>query len=240
MKLEQIIRHAVQAGFLALLVASGTLYRNASNLLDGYILLFLAGNFFCGWACPFGTLQELAGVAGNKIKVKRLSVPPKVDIGLSVFRYVPLIVAVGALASLDVRKPFQAFLAGGPVSGLAAGVAVLFFSAAVFVDRPFCRWVCPKGAAMGLLSLGRAVTIRRRDGACTGCGLCSRNCPMGIEVHKREQVVDPRCIGCVMCVSKCPRKGAIKVGWRKYAGIANIAATLFAAAFLYYRLFLHE
>lgn len=223
--------------FVVLLVASGVIYRDVSGLFDYYILIFLVGSVFCGWICPFGTLQEFAGIVRNKVKVKRVSVPPKIDVALSVFRYIPLLVFVGALAILDVRKPFQAFLSGEYLSAVAAIVTALFFLAAIFIDRPFCRWFCSKGATMGILSLGRALTIKRNVGSCSGCGICSRHCPMGITIHKHEQVVDPRCIDCVTCISKCPRKGALKVGVRNYAGIVNMATTLCAAAFLYYMLF---
>jgi ferredoxin len=50
-------------------------------------------------------------------------------------------------------------------------------------------------------------------GRCVQCGLCSYNCPMGIEVRNYSRlgywVSDSRCLRCGSCVSHCPR-GALR------------------------------
>lgn len=59
-----------------------------------------------------------------------------------------------------------------------------------------------------LTLLGRAV-VTATPGRCVQCGICSYNCPAGIDVRARarvgEPVLDPRCLRCGACVARCPR-----------------------------------
>jgi MauM/NapG family ferredoxin protein len=68
--------------------------------------------------------------------------------------------------------------------------------------RFWCKYICPSGAFMGLLSL-KAPYRRRVGGKCTGCGLCDKRCPMhAITNHKGYKIND--CICCKECVRVCP------------------------------------
>jgi NAD-dependent dihydropyrimidine dehydrogenase PreA subunit len=43
---------------------------------------------------------------------------------------------------------------------------------------------------------------------CVQCGVCSFNCPMGIDVRRYvwlERPVESRCLTCGECVKRCPR-----------------------------------
>lgn len=42
--------------------------------------------------------------------------------------------------------------------------------------------------------------------ACNYCGICARDCPMGIIDPKDEHNVEPGCIVCTACVKYCPQK----------------------------------
>ncbi len=48
---------------------------------------------------------------------------------------------------------------------------------------------------------------------CVQCGICSFNCPIGIDVRRHawtgEPVSDSHCITCGQCVNRCPR-GALR------------------------------
>jgi len=80
-------------------------------------------------------------------------------------------------------------------------VAVLILAASV--ERPFCRYLCPLGAAWGLL--GRAAVLRMKvSDRCTKCGGCASVCPMGIEIWRRQD--SPECIRCMKCIEACPVK----------------------------------
>lgn len=46
-------------------------------------------------------------------------------------------------------------------------------------------------------------------GRCIQCGICVRNCPMGVDVRRyarlERPVTDSRCLLCGSCVVRCPR-----------------------------------
>jgi ferredoxin len=59
---------------------------------------------------------------------------------------------------------------------------------------------------LALLRYGQVVATR---GRCVQCGICSYNCPIGIDVRHFSRrglpIVDPRCLRCGACVVRCPR-----------------------------------
>lgn len=113
--------------------------------------LFLNKQFYCMYVCPFGACQELMGKINPKHKLK---ISPKVAKWLRYLRYV-LLVALGALlcTSLDISienfEPFSAFkfqFASLAVLILAGAILVM----SIFVNRPWCTFLCPTGAFFSL------------------------------------------------------------------------------------------
>lgn len=89
---------------------------------------------------------------------------------------------------------------------------LLFFFGALFIlerGRPrfWCRFLCPAGALLGLLSL--RPFWRRRVHDCNACTQCARKCPTGAIAPGAERATaHPECIACRTCVSACPKHGA--------------------------------
>ncbi len=87
---------------------------------------------------------------------------------------------------------------------------------ALFIRRPYCRWICPVGAMMGLVSQFSLLGITRRSVECPGGACesqrCQKECPMGIQVMEAPwgRLYDRNCILCLDCIAKCHDK-AIKV-----------------------------
>lgn len=117
--------------------------------------------------------------------------------------------AYGTMVFRDY-DPWAALLTIGELE-LAGGAVVLgvVLVASLFVERPWCRYACPLGAAIGLASKLSPLRIERAGPACAGCALCTSTCPVGIPVDTRTTITDAGCIMCLRCIGTCPRHGAL-------------------------------
>lgn len=181
---------------------------------------FLAGRFACGWICPFGLLQEL---------LYRIPVPKvRFQDSLRPAKYALLFIMVLALPAFlrpvpggagdpwfcKAVCPAGTSLAGWPLVSASpetfqlgflfwwkSSIALLILLWAMTVERPFCRALCPLGAAWGLM--GRVSVFRMRVAdSCIDCGRCEKVCPMGIAIHRSPDSAE--CIRCGKCIAVCP------------------------------------
>jgi polyferredoxin len=90
-------------------------------------------------------------------------------------------------------------------------VLVIILIASFFIERPWCRYACPLGAASGLLGKLSPVYLKREESACKLCQVCTKACPMGLDVHNPTTIKSADCITCLECVGACPREGALQV-----------------------------
>ncbi|MDZ4720006.1 MAG: 4Fe-4S binding protein [Roseiflexaceae bacterium] len=118
-------------------------------------------------------------------------------------------IAYGVMIFRDY-DPWSALLEIGALE-LTAGTVVLgiVLVAALFVERPWCRYACPLGAVIGLTSQLSPLRIQREGTACTGCTLCSKSCPMGLPVATMSELTHRDCVMCLECVDACPQPGAL-------------------------------
>lgn len=231
------IRLAVQLGAGALLIAGG-LGNLPVTLLIIMVSTVLAGPLFCGWVCPFGTLQDLVSKLTHKIKKRQM--PKGLQKVLAVSRYLLLgattlltLDFVFALMQYDAHINFLSVLSGKALTVGAYAVLGAYLLIAVFFERPFCSYMCPQGAQYGLMSSLRPFRIVRNADACVNCGKCNRVCPMHIDITGSENVTSLQCINCMNCVAACPKKGALKFGILKLsakkAGIYLAAVAIVVA-----------
>src|SRR5512133_1628212 len=195
-------------------------------LLVGLLVLagMLAGSLVCGWACPFGFLQDLLG----KVPVPKITLPAWTGHG----RYVVLVGLVLLLPAVLGLKgiPFEeqvvsicrlcpagALEAGLPFSaqGLMEGkgwamswykslILVTFFLSAIFIQRPWCRVLCPLGGFLALFNRLSLFHLRFNSKSCVECNLCRSRCSMGVKVDEKVNVT-----GCIRCL-ECTTCGAIE------------------------------
>jgi polyferredoxin len=199
---------------------------------------------FCGMICPLGTLQELFGRLGAKLFGRRREVPASVDRPLRYLKYVVLAVftvwtwAAGELVmrAYDPWATYHHLTSAELLTTFPVGLAVLGVSlgGSLAYDRFFCKYLCPMGAFLSLISRFSVYKVRREAVACIDCGACDKACPANVTVSKAGTVEDPECINCNECVNSCPAKGALEVrpartGRRLETGVAVGAV---AAAFL--------
>jgi ferredoxin len=80
----------------------------------------------------------------------------------------------------------------------------------MLVQNFWCRYLCPYGALLGLVSLLSPVKIRRDRETCIDCGKCARVCPASLPVNQLIQIRSAECSACMVCVAACPAENALQ------------------------------
>ena len=209
---------------------SHTHLSNVVLLVATLAVALLLRSAFCGWICPLGFLQDLIsnfssvlqrripglrrGIASLKKRGARLAV---LDRYLRYMKYLVLVWAVGGSTYFGYMvfhdfDPWSALLNVAEFS-FTPGIIVLVVTlvASFFIERPWCRYACPLGAASGILGKFSPIYLKREESVCTSCKICTKACPMGIEVHTATTIKSADCITCLECVGACPRNGALEV-----------------------------
>lgn len=178
---------------------------------------FLLRKAFCSWLCPVGTLSEGLGLLGKRIFGRSFDPPRWLDLPLRALKYLLLLFFLWVTAAMGgpalegfLYSPFNAaadirmygFFADLSVFALA--VLVILAVLSLLVRDVWCRYLCPYGALLGLLSLASPLGIRRSKDTCIDCEKCTKACPSRIQVHKAGRVFSDACTGCYQCVEACP------------------------------------
>jgi len=198
---------------------------HASSVVIMVLILGL-GIFFgpvvCSFMCPLGSIQEWFGKIGKKIFGKRYNhfVPTKLDKILRYLRYFVLIYTVYLttnslrLVFLEV-DPFYALYNFWSDEATIGGIIVLgvVLLSTLFIERAWCKYACPFGALIGITNKFRIFKIRRNTSTCIDCGLCTKACPMNIDVQAKTVISDHQCISCMACASEvsCPVNETIEL-----------------------------
>ena len=78
-------------------------------------------------------------------------------------------------------------------------ILLVVLAGCVVVERFYCRYVCPLGAALGVMSLLSPLRIKRVP-QCTMCKVCEQSCPTG--AIRREKIDFKECVRCDVCEIK--------------------------------------
>ncbi|GAB4283358.1 MAG: 4Fe-4S binding protein [Coriobacteriia bacterium] len=229
---------------LATLMTDGAFVRRVTAssvvlLIAVVAVALVSGRAFCGQICPLGALQEGFARLGQRLFGKRLSVPRAIDVPARYLKYLVLIVFLGltwstaelAIRPYDPWAAYQHLTSGEGLAEFGIGLAVLVLALAgsLAYDRFFCKYLCPMGAFLGLMSKVRLLRIRRDAETCVNCSLCDRACPMNIEVSSAETVQSAECIGCNECVTACPVPGALSVRSSRGRALSPALVTVLVA-----------
>ncbi len=184
------------------------------------------GRLWCGWLCPGGGLQEIYFQINNKpFKQGRLSWLK--HLLFLVIILIPLISAIDSAGGIEAIDLFYGTENG--ISIARADSYVIFFVQIAFFSifallggkRGFCHYFCPIAAIM---ILGRkmrnifawpALHLSAETDRCTDCMICSKSCPMSLDVNnmvREEKMENSECILCGCCLDHCP-EGAIRYAW---------------------------
>jgi len=134
------------------------------------------GRTFCAAVCPLGAVQEL-------VAVRPLRVPAWLDQALGLLAHVYLGAAVALAATgtafLICRyDPFVGFFRLGASRNMVI-LGVVMLLGGMLVGRPYCRYLCPYGAILGLLSRLSWRQVHIPPERCIQCRLCEDACPYG-------------------------------------------------------------
>lgn len=161
---------------------------------------------FCGWTCPYGAGSELLFKLGRRIGLPVYELPDPIHLKARYTRYGIFAILAGVflvspergelLAEVEPFKSTFFVYAWRRSFGLFAWWLILAV-AALFVYRPFCRYVCPLGAALAIPSTVRLSGPYRRD-FCSKCKICTKGCePRAI---RPDGTIDAReCLSCMEC-----------------------------------------
>ncbi|MBW2470995.1 MAG: 4Fe-4S binding protein [Deltaproteobacteria bacterium] len=213
---------------------------NGQNFFGFYVIGTMGvfggafGRLICGWACPFGLIQELL----HKIPSKKFSIPRNLKYLKYAFLLffvilLPLVVVdgfgYGELWFCKYICPAGTLEAGLPMlmlqPALSQTIGLVFFNKltiligfviwSVLASRPFCRTTCPLGAFYALFQKIKVVKLRLSEENCTKCEACHSVCPMGIKFNEAPQ--DAECIYCLKCMKEACKFEAISI---EIAGIS--------------------
>jgi uncharacterized protein with FMN-binding domain/NAD-dependent dihydropyrimidine dehydrogenase PreA subunit len=181
----------------------------------------LAGRFFCGYLCAFGSMGDFLWFISRIIHKKNIKINEKADKALKLFKYLLLIFliifvwAFGIISFKNTMSPWTIFGMYATVSGwptaaylltIGAVLLLVIIIGSVFIERFFCRYCCPLGAVFAVISRVRLIRIKKPRISCGACTICTDNCPMGIPLYKSDVITSGECIDCFNCVFVCPRK----------------------------------
>ena len=196
----------------------------------GIVTLSLAlGKSFCSWICPVGSISEAVGDFGDAIWMKlfkrKLRMPRWLDYPLRSLKYLLLAFFVYAIFLSMEAAALKAFLDSpynvisdvkmyyffADISQFAFGVIAVLFLLSVVIRNFWCRYLCPYGALLGVVSFLSPFKIKRDAEKCTSCHLCTLACPNRINVEKVNHVISDECSSCMKCVDACPLRDTLYV-----------------------------
>jgi len=189
------------------------------------LMSLIFGKSFCSWLCPIGFISEVVGDFGEKIFKKRLKLPRWLDYPFRSFKYLLFGFLIYSVVFLMTAPALKAFLDSpynlvsdvkmyyffADISRTSIIVISVFFVLSIFIRSFWCRFLCPYGALLGILSLLSPNKILRNTTSCIDCGLCSKACPSFIKVDKVKTVISDECSTCLNCIDACPVKDTLQL-----------------------------
>jgi NosR/NirI family nitrous oxide reductase transcriptional regulator len=157
------------------------------------------GRVYCGRICAFGALTQLI----DAVVPKRfqLTIPPALERRASYIKYGILFGAIGLyfvtseITFYRYIEPFWLFTFDAtPLLWVMVGVLLV---ASIFVRNLYCRFLCPLGAALGLVSKATTVLPIKRWSECSQCALCEKTCEWG--AIRKRQILKTECVRCDDC-----------------------------------------
>jgi len=185
-----------------------------------FLALSVVGNkMVCGWACPFGALQELfySLPVLNRFKRKKIPFVVSNTIRATLFAATLLLMfdVFGERKGLVIYhslNPFNLFNMDFD-SALIAAAIFISLALSLMTYRPFCQFICPFGFVSWLLEPLSLARVRIDPDRCNSCGACIIVCPLDAAKGRVDgKLFAADCYSCARCLNVCPQD-AISYGW---------------------------
>jgi len=189
-----------------------------------FALTLIGPKLFCGWICPVGAVQELAAMAADRLKIKRIRFhfPFSYCVRLGIFLLF-LLTGVTGLITMTVQdqvvavnlydyfNPFHGFEFQWVPAFLDNLIHYLPFLLTLILAlrfyRPFCHFVCPIGLYAHFLEQIGLLRVTFKRSACTDCRVCEKKSPCtAVPEIMKDSLLRPDCFSCDECVKVCPEQ----------------------------------
>lgn len=170
-------------------------------------LLFWGRGAYCGWLCPFGALQEITNRIARALHIPQWTLPWGLHERLWPIKYMIFLGLFGvSLMSIEQAEhlaeiePFKTaivlkFVRAWPF----VAYALALLAAGLFVERFYCRYLCPLGAALAIPARMRMFDWLKRYKECGNpCQSCANQCPVQA-IHPTGEINPNECVNCLHC-----------------------------------------
>ena len=204
---------------------------------------------FCSWVCPVGLISEASAWLGRRIYGRNFRLWRPADLVLRSLKYLLLgfflhaiwtMPAIGLRAFLESPYNRVADVKMGlffvHIGQVGLTVLVLLVVLSTFVNGAWCRYLCPYGGLLGIVSRFSPVRVRRDPVSCIDCRKCDAVCMARLPISRSGSVLSSECTGCMDCIAACPVQDAlvVKAGPKKVPvwGYATAVVLLFLGGYL--------
>lgn len=253
--------------FITTLLSAHTVEKAFFFSLIMIVVTLVLGRVFCGWVCPFGTLNNMVSSLRKSTRVKSprnwyrikyliliftlvsslftlqlvglmdplsllirsfsLSIYPALSYSVSASfdiiynSNIPGVVLISEAVYSLLKKSVLPFLQPSYLQSAFIGVLFLFILGLNLIENRFwCRYLCPLGALLGLLS--RISLLKRSvSEGCSSCGACAGVCQGNASPDKKEDWRDTECYYCWNCDDICP-ENAVSFGFKAKKAAASM------------------
>jgi polyferredoxin/NAD-dependent dihydropyrimidine dehydrogenase PreA subunit len=213
------------------ILSTQTLYWPLLWALVTVVITIIFGRFFCSWVCPFGSIHHFVGYLANRrrkiaerIRLNRYRKAQCVKylvlvflLGMAAFPSlasslqtglldpIPLVTRSVNLVLLPILDR-ETYLTSAEARFYELGWLIFaVFGAAVLLNlvipRFYCRFICPLGALLGIISRFAIWRIGKNKGECINCKLCEKSCEGGCEPAGVIKIAE--CVLCFNCRDDC-------------------------------------
>ncbi|RVP96385.1 regulatory protein NosR [Sinorhizobium meliloti] len=201
-------------------------------------LLFWGRGPFCGWLCPFGALQELTNNVARLLKVPQVRVPWGLHERLWPIKYIIFLGLFGlslySLALAEMFSEVEPFKTAIILKFAREWPFVVFaltvLAAGLFIERFYCRYLCPLGAALAIPGRIRMFEWLKRWPECgSPCQRCAKECPVQ-SIHPEGAINVNECIYCMHCQElyhddqRCPHMIQVRLKREKFMALSTPAS----------------